>query len=122
MNSIETRTKWYHKDCEAQVPDCRGIGWQRGTPRGIGRVGTGITDAELESMTELLRPYIESQAGKMVTLTPEIVLEVGYEEIQRSSNYSSGYALRFPRVVAMRDDKKSSEADTLKKIEQLFKS
>jgi len=85
-------------------------------------VGTGITDAELESMTELLRPYIENQTGKMVTLTPRIVLEVGYEEIQRSSNYSSGYALRFPRVVAVRGDKKSSEADTLKKIEQLFKS
>jgi len=90
--------------------------------KNIGRVGTGITDAELESMTELLRPYIESQAGKMVTLTPEIVLEVGYEEIQRSSNYSSGYALRFPRVVSVRNDKKPSDADTLKKIEQLFNS
>ena len=90
--------------------------------KNVGRVGTGITDAELESMTELLRPYIENQTGKMVTLTPRIVLEVGYEEIQRSSNYSSGYALRFPRVVAVRGDKKSSEADTLKKIEQLFKS
>ena len=90
--------------------------------KNIGRVGTGITDAELEEMTELLRPYIESQTGKLVKLTPEIVLEVGYEEIQSSSNYSSGYALRFPRVIAVRHDKKPGDAETLEKIEQLFKS
>ena len=90
--------------------------------KNIGRVGTGITDAELEEMTELLRPHIESQTGKLVKLTPEIVLEVGYEEIQSSSNYSSGYALRFPRVIAVRHDKKPGDAETLDKIKQLFKS
>tara|TARA_A100001037_G_C15153091_1_gene641007 strand:- start:4869 stop:6536 length:1668 start_codon:yes stop_codon:yes gene_type:complete len=88
--------------------------------KNIGRVGTGITDAELEEMTELLRPHIENQTGKSVTLTPEIVLEVGYEEIQKSSNYSSGYALRFPRVIGIRHDKKPNDADTLDRVERLY--
>ncbi len=85
----------------------------------IGNVATGITDGELAELTERFEPYIRYEEGTYVDLEPEIVFEVGYEEIQRSPTYSSGYALRFPRFLGVRDDKDPTDADTLERIERL---
>ncbi|WP_435318816.1 ATP-dependent DNA ligase LigA [Haloarchaeobius sp. TZWSO28] len=85
----------------------------------IGKVATGITDEELANLTELLEPHVQSQDGQAVTLAPAVVFEVGYEEIQASPTYSSGYALRFPRFVAVRDDKEPADADSLARVERL---
>jgi DNA ligase-1 len=51
-----------------------------------------------------------------------VIFEVAYEEIQHSPNYTSGYALRFPRMVTVRDDKSLDEADTLERVVSLYKS
>ena len=85
----------------------------------IGKVATGITDEELAELTELLEPYIASEDGTEVDLQPAVVFEVGYEEIQASPTYSSGYALRFPRYVERREDKDPADADTLERVERL---
>jgi len=71
----------------------------------VGKVATGITDEKLAELTELLEPHIAAEAGQAVDLEPAVVFEVGYEEIQSSPTYSSGYALRFPRFVGVRSDK-----------------
>ena len=86
----------------------------------IGRMATGLTDEELEEITGKLKPLITSENGRDVNVKPEIILEAEYEEIQKSPNYISGYALRFPRMKAFRDDKE--EADTLKRVRELFES
>jgi DNA ligase-1 len=57
-----------------------------------------------------------------VEIKPAVIFEVAYEEIQKSPNYSSGYALRFPRMVRVRDDKSLEEADTLERILSLYRS
>ncbi|MFB6299829.1 MAG: ATP-dependent DNA ligase LigA [Halobacteriales archaeon] len=85
----------------------------------IGKVATGITDEALEELTELLEPHIRSQDGQSVELAPAVVFEVGYEEIQRSPTYSSGYALRFPRFLGVRDDKDPSDADSVDRVESM---
>ena len=85
----------------------------------LGKVATGITDERLESLTERLRPHVEREAGQTVSIEPAVVFEVGYEEIQRSPTYSSGYALRFPRFVEVREDKRPADADTLDRVERL---
>ncbi len=90
-----------------------------------GMVGTGIKEKEgitFKSMTELLKPHIIEQHGKTVVIRPSIVVEVSYQEIQKSPKYSSGYALRFPRFVRIRDDKSPDEVDTLERIERLYKN
>ena len=87
--------------------------------RTIGNVATGITDEGLAELTELIEPHVRSQSGQAVDVEPAVVFEVGYEEIQRSPTYGSGYALRFPRFVAVRDDKDPGDADTLERIERL---
>ncbi len=88
----------------------------------IGKVATGITDEELESLTEQLEPHVERESGQTVSIAPEVVFEVGYEEIQRSPTYESGYALRFPRFVTVREDKTATDADSLDRVERLVDS
>jgi DNA ligase 1 len=51
---------------------------------------------------------------------PEVVLEVAFDSIQHSSRHASGYALRFPRIVRIRDDKPVEEIDTLERVAELY--
>lgn len=88
----------------------------------IGWVATGLTDEALAELTELFRELILVQNGMEVELKPAVIFEVAYEEIQKSQSYSSGYALRFPRLVRVRDDKSLEEADTLERILSLYRS
>ena len=91
----------------------------------MGKVGTGILEKEgeltFENLTKELIPLIISEKGKKVVLKPKIILEVAYEEIQKSTNYSSGYALRFPRVVRVRRDLGFKDVDTLERVKKFFK-
>ncbi len=91
-----------------------------GTFPEVGRMATGLTDEQFQEMTELLKPLVTEEIGKIVALRPKIVVEVGYEEIQKSPTYTSGFALRFPRLVGLREDKSPDEADTLERIGSLF--
>ena len=92
---------------------------ERGDFETLGKVATGITDAELAELTDLLEPHVRTQEGQEVDISPEVVFEVGYEEIQASPTYSSGYALRFPRFIGVRDDKDPESADSLARVERL---
>ncbi len=87
----------------------------------VGKVATGFTEEDLEELTEMFRPLITSQQGKKVEFIPKYVFEVAYQEIQKSPKYESGYALRFPRFVRLRDDKDVDEADTIERVENLYK-
>ena len=87
----------------------------------IGWVATGLTDDALAELTELFRELILVQNGMEVELKPAVIFEVAYEEIQKSQSYSSGYALRFPRLVRVRDDKSLEEADSLERVESLYR-
>ena len=87
----------------------------------MGFVATGITDEALAELTDMFRELILLEKGMEVEIKPAVIFEVAYEEIQRSPNYSSGYALRFPRMVAVRDDKSLEEADSLERVVSLYK-
>ncbi|QGA80736.1 ATP-dependent DNA ligase [Candidatus Nanohalobium constans] len=84
----------------------------------VGKMATGLTEEQLEEITERLKPLIEKEDGRKVWVQPDIIVEVEYEEIQQSPTYNSGYALRFPRLKSFRDDKE--EADSKEKIESLY--
>ena len=102
----------------------------------IGRVSTGLKELErkqeedsgesaedtttFSGMTEILKPLIIAEKGKEVKVKPEIIIEVHYEEIQKSPTYSSGFALRFPRFVRLRDDKALDEISDLNQVEDFF--
>ncbi|MFH1641325.1 MAG: ATP-dependent DNA ligase [Nanoarchaeota archaeon] len=91
----------------------------------IGKVGTGIKETtelgvSFAQLTEELKPLIISEKGKEVRLRPIVVVEIDYEEIQKSPTYSSGYALRFPRLKALRLDRNASEISTIGMVEDFY--
>ncbi|MEM3440613.1 MAG: ATP-dependent DNA ligase [Candidatus Bathyarchaeia archaeon] len=86
----------------------------------VGKTFKGLTDEEFEGMTErLLRDKI-SESDWGVRVRPSVVVEVAFDEIQRSPVYASGFALRFARIVRIRDDKDPSECATLEEVEELY--
>jgi len=85
-----------------------------------GRMASGLTEEQMEDLTKRLKKIIVSEEGKIVSVKPQVVLEIGYEEIQKSPKYKSGYALRFPRLLRLREDKSPSDANTVNDIEKLF--
>ena len=86
----------------------------------LGKTFKGLTDKEFQEMTErLLNIKIEDIDGG-VRVKPEIVVEVAFEDIQRSNKYESGYALRFARILRIRDDKLPNDIDTIEDIEGIF--
>ncbi len=96
----------------------------------VGKMGTGIkekSEAEVggvsfAELTKKLTPLITEEKGKKVKIKPKIIISVTYQEIQRSPNYNSGWALRFPRFTALRPDKPLSEVADLKEVEKDFQN
>ncbi|WNY26803.1 DNA ligase [Methanolapillus ohkumae] len=86
----------------------------------IGRVGTGLSDELLDTLTEKMMTLIEAESGVEIKIKPEVVFEIAFEEIQKSSNYAAGYALRFPRLIQVRDDKTADDIDTIEKVERMY--
>lgn len=88
----------------------------------VGKAYTGLTDAEIREMTERLRALATGSRGRALVVRPEIVLEVAFDGLQRSDRHPSGFALRFPRIVRERTDKRPEEANTLRDVARLFEA
>ncbi len=86
----------------------------------IGKAYTGLTDAEIATMTDHFASITLKDFGRYRTVVPEVVVEIAFDRIMRSSRHRSGFAMRFPRIVRLRDDKRPSEVDTLETVEALF--
>jgi DNA ligase-1 len=82
----------------------------------VGKTFKGLTDTEFGEMTERLTAIKIAEERGVVTVKPEVVVEVSFGEIQKSRRYESGYALRFARIERIRDDKKPGEIDTLQHL------
>jgi DNA ligase-1 len=85
----------------------------------IGKAYTGLTDAEIAEMTQLLLEITTVDRGHYRSVRPEIVLEVAFDAVQASARHRSGYALRFPRIARWRHDKPVAEIDTLSRVREL---
>jgi DNA ligase-1 len=86
----------------------------------IGKAYTGLTDAEIAEMTDRFHGITLEDYGRYRTVVPEIVVEIAFDRIMRSARHRSGFAMRFPRIVRIRDDKSPAEIDTLPAVEALF--
>ncbi|MDD1670408.1 MAG: ATP-dependent DNA ligase, partial [Methanomicrobiales archaeon] len=92
----------------------------RGMLLPVGKVATGISDEMLATLYDAMKDLVMSEKGKEVTFEPRVVFEVGYSEIQTSPTYESGFALRFPRFIRLRDDKGVDEIETLGSLRSRF--
>lgn len=87
--------------------------------RVIGKAYSGLTDVEIETLTEHFTQNTLSEKGRVRTVVPDVVLEIAFDSIQASKRHDSGLALRFPRIKAIRRDKKPEEIDTLAYAQKL---
>ena len=88
----------------------------------VGKAYSGVTDAEIADLTEFLKAHTLEDQGHFRTVEPLIILEVAFNNIMRSSRHSSGFALRFPRILRLRPDKPLTEIDTLARVEEIYQS
>ncbi len=88
--------------------------------RTIGKAYSGLTDVEIDEMTSKLKSFMVKDDGYKITVKPEIVLEIAFDSIQKSDRHDSGFALRFPRIKNIRDDKTVADIDTLEKVKQIY--
>lgn len=86
----------------------------------LGKTFKGLTDAEIIEMTKRLKELAVKEEHRTVTVVPKIVVEVMYNEIQRSPKYRCGMALRFARISRIREDKTPEEADTIQRVREIY--
>jgi DNA ligase-1 len=87
----------------------------------VGKAYSGLTDAELAELTEWFRAHTvqEFAHGRVRVVEPKMVLEVTFDRVQESKRHKSGYALRFPRILRLREDKSPEEIDTLDTVRRI---
>ncbi|HEX8746084.1 MAG TPA: ATP-dependent DNA ligase [Pyrinomonadaceae bacterium] len=87
----------------------------------VGKAYSGLTDVELAELTEWFKAHTvqEFAHGRVRVVEPKIILEVTFDRVQESKRHKSGYALRFPRILRLRDDKSVDEIDTLETVKKL---
>jgi len=90
--------------------------------RTIGKAYSGLTDAEIDEMTDRLKRITVRDYGYSRTVKPEIVIEVAFDSIQRSDRHDSGFALRFPRIKRIRNDRSADDVDSMEKVRSIFES
>jgi DNA ligase-1 len=95
---------------------------QPGELLNVGKAYSGLTDAEILELTEWLKAHTLEDQGHFRTVEPLRILEVAFNNVMRSDRHASGFALRFPRILRIRDDKPLEEIDTLERVETIFQS
>src|SRR5271166_2676235 len=86
----------------------------------IGKAYSGLTDKEIAQLTQWFLAHTLADRGHLREVEPKIVLEVAFNAIMRSNRHDSGFALRFPRIVRVREDKLASEIDTIEEVERVY--
>lgn len=86
----------------------------------IGKAYSGLTDVEIASMTEHFKATTISRHGPVHVVEPTIVLEIAFDRIQESARHKSGYALRFPRIARIRDDKTVDQISTIDEVRRIY--
>ncbi|HSS95328.1 MAG TPA: ATP-dependent DNA ligase [Candidatus Dormibacteraeota bacterium] len=122
LDVIVTAVEWGHGKRKGVLSDYTFAVRDASTGRlvNVGKAYTGLTDAEIAEMTKRFLSITIEDRGWARVVKPEVVLEVAFDSIQHSNRHASGYALRFPRIVRIRDDKPVDEIDTLDRVTELY--
>ena len=86
----------------------------------IGKAYSGLTDVEIAENTEWFLAHKIHEHGMRLEVEPKMVIEVAFNNMTQSSRNESGYALRFPRIVRLRPDKRADDADTIETVREIY--
>jgi DNA ligase-1 len=90
--------------------------------RNVGKAYSGVTDAEIAQLTQFFLEHTVQDYGSVRAVEPLVVFEVAFNNVMRSDRHDSGFALRFPRILRIRNDKPVSEIDTLERVAEIYQS
>jgi DNA ligase 1 len=88
--------------------------------KNVGKAYSGLTDAEIARLSQYFHEHTIEDFGGWRTVEPTVILEVAFNNLMRSDRHASGFAMRFPRIMRIRDDKPVEEIDTLQRVEDLY--
>jgi DNA ligase 1 len=90
------------------------------TLKNVGKAYSGLTDAEIAHLSQYFHEHTIEDFGGWRTVEPTVILEVAFNNLMRSDRHASGFAMRFPRILLIRDDKPVEEIDTLARVEEIY--
>ena len=123
LDAVVTAVEWGHGKRKGLLSDYTfAVRDPEGGLKVIGKAYAGLTDGELAEWTEIFQGLTIEVKSRRHRVRPEKVVEIAFDSVQRSDRHDSGFALRFPRIVRMREDKKPEEADTLDAVRALASS
>ena len=120
LDVVVTAVEYGHGKRVGVLSDYTFAVWNGDRLVNIGKAYSGLTDVEIAEMTQWFLNHTVEDQGFRRTVEPKIVLEVAFNNMMQSDRHSSGFALRFPRIVRLRTDKSAEEADTIETAGKIF--
>ena len=116
LDVVVTAVEWGHGKRRGVLSDYTFAVRDGDTFVNVGKAYSGLTDKEIAELTEYFKTRTVKDFGRVRLVIPDTVIEVAFDQIQRSTRHASGFALRFPRIVRLRPDKPVSDIDTLETV------
>lgn len=120
LDCVVTAAEYGHGKRRAVLSDYTFAVRRDGELVNIGKAYSGLTDVEIERMTEHFKATTISRHGPVHVVEPTVVLEIAFDRIQESARHKSGYALRFPRIARIRDDKNVEQISTIDEVRRIY--
>lgn len=120
LDCVVTAAQWGNGKRRAVLSDLTFAVSKSGELVNIGKAYSGLTDVEIAAMTEHFQKTTRALHGPVHVVEPTVVLEIAFDRIQESKRHKSGYALRFPRIVRIRDDKSVDEISTIDEVRRIY--
>ena len=117
LDVVVTAVEYGHGKRIGVLSDYTFAVWDGDVLVNIGKAYSGLTDVEIAEMTKWFLAHTVKEQGLRLEVEPKIVLEVAFNNMMLSNRHESGYALRFPRIVRVRQDKLAKDADTIERGE-----
>jgi len=122
LDCVVTAAEYGHGKRKNVLSDYTFAVWSGNQLVNIGKAYSGVTDEEIAQLTELFHKLSLQQRRHVHIVEPKLVLEIAFDQIQKSDRHASGYALRFPRIKRIRWDKRPEEADHLERVAEIYQS
>jgi DNA ligase-1 len=119
LDVVVTAVEWGHGKRKGVLSDYTFAIRDGDTLRNVGKAYSGLTDKEIAEMTQHFLASTIKDLGRLRVVRPDTVIEVAFDQIQKSDRHDSGYAMRFPRIVRLRPDKPVAEIDTLETVRNI---
>ena len=120
LDVVVTAVEWGHGRRNQALSDYTFAVTSGDTLVNVGKAYSGLTDKEIAEMTQWFLAHTVEDHGFWRAVEPTVVIEVAFNAVMESDRHSSGYALRFPRIVRLRPDKSAAEADTLERVREIY--